>query len=225
LASAERLFTSRRVALAPGVRATVERRCGGACESCGFAWPWSLELFRVREDGPNTAANLLALCPRCSGERLDPSTPLVARRGVRERMRIANNRRAAVQSLTPARRRALIASRGGCCEICGISGGVRTLEVHHKLALLQGGHDGEDNLQVLCFACHRQVQPCITGCGGWARKPRQLCRHCLTRKLLEDLTPEATWEEIKARYPSLVAQWKPGYEPSAVPGSIQLSPP
>ena len=217
MTSAGRMFTSRRIAVAAGVRATVERRCGAACESCGFAWPWVLDLFRVREDGANTAANLIALCPRCSDGRVGPCTPLVAQRGLRDRMRIANNRRAAVEPLTPARRRALIASRGGGCEVCGVSGSVRSLEVHHLVAVLQGGHDGEDNLQVLCFACHREVQPCLTGCGAWAKKPRQLCRHCLTRKRLEDLMPEAPWEEIKARYPSFVAQWKPGYEPNALP--------
>ena len=217
MTSAERMFTSRRISVAPGVRAAVERRCGAACESCGLAWPWALDLFRVSEDGRNTAANLIALCPRCSEDRAGPCTPLVAHHGLRERMRFANNRRAAVHPLTPARRRTLIASRGGCCEICGISGSLRTLEVHHILAVLQGGHDGEDNLQVLCFACHRQVQPCLTGCGAWAKKPRQLCRHCLTRKRLEDLMPEATWEEIKARYPTFVAEWKPGYEPNALP--------
>ena len=25
--------------------------------------------------------------------------------------------------------------------------------------------------------------------------------------------PDATWEEIKARYPGFVQQWKPDYEP------------
>src|SRR5262249_16389924 len=132
----------RRVAIAPGLRATVERRCGAACESCGFAWPWSLDLFRVREDGPNNAANLIALCPRCSGDRLDPSTPLVARRGLRERMRSANNMRAAVQPLTPARRRALIASRGGWLGGRGEPGGPGALGGRHKVSLRRGGPAG-----------------------------------------------------------------------------------
>jgi hypothetical protein len=33
------------------------------------------------------------------------------------------------------------------------------------------------------------------------------------RKRLQALIPEATWEEIKARFPAFVSQWKPGYEP------------
>jgi len=28
--------------------------------------------------------------------------------------------------------------------------------------------------------------------------------------------PDATWDDIKARYPSFVAQWRPGYEPLAL---------
>jgi hypothetical protein len=33
------------------------------------------------------------------------------------------------------------------------------------------------------------------------------------RSMLEQLMPEATWDEIKARFPGFVAHWKPGYEP------------
>jgi hypothetical protein len=91
--------------------------------------------------------------------------------------------------------------------------GAAPLEVHHKLAVLQGGHDGDENLEVLCFACHRRLQHCITGCGAWARKSRGVCHNCLMRKALEGLIPGASWEEIKARFPSFVQQWKPGYEP------------
>jgi hypothetical protein len=64
---------------------------------------------------------------------------------------------------------------------------------------------------VLCFACHHDLRPCSSGCGRWAK--RALCRHCETRRRLEDLYPIATWEEIKARYPALVRTWRPGYEP------------
>jgi hypothetical protein len=31
--------------------------------------------------------------------------------------------------------------------------------------------------------------------------------------MLEQLMPDATWEEIKGRFPGFVQQWKPGYEP------------
>ena len=66
-----------------------------------------------------------------------------------------------------------------------------------------GGDDSEENLAVLCFACHHQLQPCAAGCGRWAKIPAPLCRHCETRRRLEALLPDLTWEEIKERYPSL----------------------
>ena len=80
--------------------------------------------------------------------------------------------------------------------------------------MLQGGDDGEENLQVLCFACHHQLRPCVTGCGAWAgRRSGGVCRNCQTRRALERLLPGATWDEIKVRNPGFVKQWKPGYEP------------
>jgi 5-methylcytosine-specific restriction endonuclease McrA len=206
----------RRLAASPTVRLAVERRSGGACESCGLAWPWILHLFRVQEEGPNTAANLVALCVKCSDGRGGPSLPLVGQPGLRARVRAANNRRAAVTPLTSSGRRALLVARGARCEQCGGHGGDRPLEVHHKLAVLQGGHDGVDNLQVLCFACHHRLQPCITGCGAWAKKTTGLCRNCVTRRLLESLMPEASWEEVKVRLPGFASQWKAGYEPRRV---------
>lgn len=111
--------------------------------------------------------------------------PLVGERPLRERMRDANNRRTGAVKLTPARRRKLIQSRGGCCEICGVPGSERQLEVHHRIAVLRGGDDSERNLLVLCFACHHHVQPCAAGCGRWAKKPARLCRQCRTREDLE----------------------------------------
>lgn len=203
----------RGVSIAPTVRLVIEGRSGGACESCGLQWPWSLQVFRVQEAGPDTAANLVVLCLKCSDGRPGASAPLVGRRSLRVRLRDANNKRAAVRPLTQSGRRALIAARGGRCELCGSSGEERPLEVHHKVAVLEGGHDGEDNLQVLCFSCHRGLQPCVTGCGGWTRNATGACQHCRTRTRLEALLPDATWEEIKARFPGLAAQWKPGYEP------------
>jgi len=81
------------------------------------------------------------------------------------------------------------------------------------LGIFRGGDDSEENLRVLCFACHHHLQPCATGCGLWAKKPRRLCRHCATRSQLEARYPEAGWEEIKARLPSLARAWPAGYEP------------
>jgi hypothetical protein len=199
--------------LAPSVRVTLERRTGGCCEGCGLDWRWALYVFKREPDRPATAANLTILCGACSAGREDEFAPYVGSRTVRDRMRTANNRRTGAELLTDSRRRALIKARGGACEICGATSADRVLQVHHRIPVLQGGDDSELNLQVLCFVCHHVLRPCSTGCGAWAGKRRGICQNCLTRAQLERLMPDATWEEIKSRYPSFVAQWKPGYEP------------
>jgi hypothetical protein len=204
--------------LAPSVRIALERRSGGACERCGLEWRWALYVFRVDEGAPCTAANLVVLCVRCSAGHQGDFAPFVGSRTTRDRMLTANNRRAGAEPLTAARRRALIAARGGACEVCGVSASERVLEVHHRLAVLQGGDDREENLQVLCFVCHHHLQPCASGCGAWASKRSGVCRNCQVRQALEQLMPGATWEEIKARYPGFVQQWKPGYEPQSMRG-------
>ena len=94
--------------------------------------------------------------------------------------------------MTDSRRRALIAARGGACEVCGTSAGERALEVHHRLAVLRGGDDREENLQVLCFACHHRLQPCATGCGAWAGKRFGICRKCQLRMYVERWQPALT---------------------------------
>ena len=199
--------------LAPSVRIALERRSAGACESCGLDWRWALYVFRVDETARSTAANLVVLCGKCSAGREGEFAPVVGTRTTRDRMRTANNRRAGVELLTDRRRHALIAARGGACELCGASGPGWVLEVHHLIPVLRGGHDGEDNLQVLCHVCHHRLQPCATGCGAWASRRFGVCRNCQTRTALERVMPGARWEEIKARHPGFVKQWKPGYEP------------
>jgi HNH endonuclease len=213
---------SGRLRLAPSVRAALERRCGGACEGCGLEWRWALYVFRLEETSACTAPNLVVLCSSCSASQGDEFAPLVGERSLRDRLLTANNRRAGVKPLTARGRRALIAARGGVCEVCGAKAAERGLQVHHRLAVLQGGDDGENNLQVLCFVCHHHLQPCATGCGAWAKKRSGICRNCEIRSRLEQLTPSASWEQIKARYPSFVSQWKPGYEPQSVVGCKRL---
>ena len=181
---------SDRLTVGGGARAVALRRCGGACESCGLAWPWDLYLFAVDPAGGAGAANLRVLCARCSADQSGPFAPLLPEPTLRERMRAANNRRSGATRLTPARRRRLIEARGGCCEICGVPGSERQLEVHHRIAVLRGGDDSEENLLVLCFACHHHVQPCAEGCGRWTRKPSTICRHCRTQRRLEELYAE-----------------------------------
>ena len=173
--------------VAGGARALVMRRCGGACEACGLEWPWNLYLFLIDQAGPARAANLHVLCGACSEGRAGAFATLLTEPSLRDRMREANNRRTGAEKLTHARRKRLIQSRGGCCEICGVPGTERELQVHHRLAVLRGGSDAEANLLVLCFACHHQVQPCANGCGHWAKKPRTTCRHCRTQQLLQEL--------------------------------------
>jgi HNH endonuclease len=182
-----------------GARAVVLRRCGEACESCGLEWPWHLYLFLIDESAPARADNLRVLCGPCSGELTAPFAPLVAEQTLRERMRAANNRRTGAAKLTEARRRKLIAERGGCCEICGVPGSARQLQVHHRRAVLRGGDDSEANLLVLCFACHHQVQPCANACGHWVKKPHRICRHCQTEHRLAELRSLSAVAALHAR--------------------------
>jgi HNH endonuclease len=182
-----------------GARAVVLRRCGGACESCGLEWPWHLYLFLIDESVPARADNLRVLCGACSGELTAAFAPLVAEHTLRERMREANNRRTGALKLTEARRRKLIAQRGGCCEICGVPGSERQLQVHHRRAVLRGGDDSEANLLVLCFACHHQVQPCANACGHWVKKPHRICRHCQTEQRLAELRSLSRMAALHAR--------------------------
>ena len=170
--------------LSPGARAAVARRCGGACEACGLEWPWLLYVFRVDPAGPDGAANLLVLCTRCSQGRAGPFRPLLGEPSVRERLRAANNRRTGAAKLTAARRRRLIAARGGRCQVCGVPGSERQLDVHHRRGIFAGGDDAEENLMVLCFACHHHLRPCEAGCGRWAKLPARLCRRCQTERLV-----------------------------------------
>jgi len=203
-----------------GARAKAARRSGGACERCGLEWPWTLYLF-VRDDSrPATADNLEVLCGACSASRDGPFAPLLSTPTLRDRMRERNNTRTGAVKLTAARRKRLIAERGSACEICGAPAGERQLDVHHRVGVLRGGSDDEANLLVLCFVCHHQLRACATGCGRWAKKPNRLCRHCAMRRRLEELYPGDSWDEIKARIPSLAREWPPGYEPRALSGTL-----
>jgi hypothetical protein len=196
-----------------GARAKAARHSGGACEKCGLEWPWNLYVFLRDESGAATADNLEVLCGACSAARKGAFAPLLGQPTLRERLRERNNRRTGAVKLTAARRKRLIESRGGACEICGVPGTERQLDVHHRIGVFRGGDDDEANLLVLCFVCHHHLQPCLTGCGRWAKKPRRLCRFCEMRRQLEDLYPGETWEGIKQRIPGLARTWPPGYEP------------
>ena len=182
-----------------GARAVVLRRSGGACEACGLEWPWHLYLFLTDETRPASADNLRVLCGACSSSLDGAFAPLLTQPSLRDRMREANNRRTGAVKLTAARRLRLIESRGGCCEICGVPGSARQLQVHHRRAVLRGGDDSEANLLVLCFACHHQVQPCANACGHWVKKPHRVCRHRLTEQRLAELSQFAVSSSAGAR--------------------------
>jgi 5-methylcytosine-specific restriction endonuclease McrA len=181
---------SERLLVGGSARAVVLRRTGGACEGCGLEWPWATYLFLIDENAPARASNLRALCWRCSEGRTEHFAPLVPELSLRERLRTANNLRTGAVKLTPARRLRLIAARGGCCEICGAPGAERQLQVHHRLPVLRGGDDSDENLLVLCFACHHHLQPCARGCGRWTKKPNTVCRRCWTQDRLNELYVE-----------------------------------
>ena len=181
---------SDRLVVGGGARSVVHRRSGGACEGCGLEWPWALYLFLLDESGAARATNLRALCWNCSEGRGGRFAPLLPEPTLRERLRTANNLRTGAAKLTPARRLRLIAARGGCCEICGVPGSDRQLQVHHRLPVLRGGDDSDPNLLVLCFACHHHLQPCARGCGRWTKKPNAVCRHCWTQERLGELQLE-----------------------------------
>jgi 5-methylcytosine-specific restriction endonuclease McrA len=125
------------------------------------------------------------LCARCSEGRPGIFTPLLAQPSYRDRLLAANNRRSGTPKLTAAGRRRLIAARGGRCEACGVPGTERQLDIHHRRGVFLGGDDAEENLAVLCFACHHHLRPCANGCGRWAKLPAARCRRCETQRRLE----------------------------------------
>ncbi|HEY2437881.1 MAG TPA: hypothetical protein VGH93_11920, partial [Solirubrobacteraceae bacterium] len=118
-----------RLVVGGSARAVVLRRTGGACEGCGLEWPWAIYLFLVDEGAPARASNLQALCWLCSDGREGRFVALLPELSQRERLRAANNMRTGALKLTPARRLRMIAERGGCCEICGVPGEERQLQV------------------------------------------------------------------------------------------------
>ncbi len=51
-------------------------------------------------------------------------------------------------------RKRIIRKRGKRCEECGHESYV---ELHHKTAFVDGGDHGEQNIVLLCDACHRKA--------------------------------------------------------------------
>jgi len=210
---------SARLRISGGARTKAASRCGWACEACGLEWPWNLYVFLRDQSRPPVADNLEVLCGACSASRTGDFAPLLSRPTTRDRLRERNNRRTGAIKLTAARRKRLIAARGSACEICGVPGTERELQVHHRIGVFRGGDDSEANLLVLCFACHHRLQPCATGCGRWAKKPNRLCRFCALRKRLEEIYPDRSWGDIKSRLPGMAREWPPGYEPLPASGA------
>jgi 5-methylcytosine-specific restriction protein A len=54
--------------------------------------------------------------------------------------------------------RAVYLSKHPLCELCQQAGKlVPATEVHHKIAIADGGTDADDNLQALCKPCHSRI--------------------------------------------------------------------
>ena len=70
----------------------------------------------------------------------------------RERIRVAVTSRMAPHRWARLRRR-LLEAVGWRCQRCGRPG---VLEVHHQRQLRDGGGHEDENLEVLCRACHIQ---------------------------------------------------------------------
>jgi len=58
------------------------------------------------------------------------------------------------RQLTEEERQGLWEAQGSVCKLCGCTG--TELEVDHVLPLCMGGADAEENLQILCKACHTE---------------------------------------------------------------------
>ncbi|MEC9268528.1 MAG: HNH endonuclease signature motif containing protein [Pseudomonadota bacterium] len=59
-------------------------------------------------------------------------------------------------AIPPKVKRRVLDRAGDCCEGCGrkVGPGGEAYQIDHVLALINGGTNTEDNLQVLCTGCH-----------------------------------------------------------------------
>ena len=55
------------------------------------------------------------------------------------------------RNVSSHRRKAIIERDGGCCLVCGSK---VQLEVDHRIALMNGGDNSNENLGTLCDSCH-----------------------------------------------------------------------
>jgi ATP adenylyltransferase len=67
---------------------------------------------------------------------------------------VYDHRRAALGYLSGSLRYEVLKRAGHRCELCGIPGSERALEVDHILPRKHGGEDDLTNLQALCFKCN-----------------------------------------------------------------------
>jgi ATP adenylyltransferase len=67
---------------------------------------------------------------------------------------VYDHRRAALGYLSGSLRYEVLKRAGFRCELCGIPGNERALEVDHILPRKHGGEDDLTNLQALCFKCN-----------------------------------------------------------------------
>ena len=90
-------------------------------------------------------------CAVCGTKFLWPSpSPLCAKcKRAKEKQR---ERR--TNAVGQRKRNALIGKRGNKCQMCGATG---TLHAHHILPVSKGGSDDDDNLLLVCVACHKKI--------------------------------------------------------------------
>ena len=87
-------------------------------------------------------------------------------------------------------RRRILDERGWRCEDCGRAG---RLELHHVIAVEDGGDDSPDNLKVLCRPCHcaaasrrTTAAPARTAASGARRSRAALPNHSKRRRTTAD---------------------------------------
>jgi len=72
-------------------------------------------------------------------------------------------------------RKEILERDGNRCVHCSYDGGEDGLNVHHILAVYEGGNEESENLSTLCWTCHREWES-VNGCSSvsydeWVETP------------------------------------------------------
>lgn len=97
-------------------------------------------------------------------------------------------------SMTPARRKRILAAHGNRCAIPGCAM-PEPYEIDHKQALARGGKDSDDNLWPLCKQHHKEKT-----FGAWGRKlGADLFEIAKTKRLKRKQGPKVSKRAIQSR--------------------------